>query len=221
MAVIARLEPTLGADHTALVLFDTLNGYLHPKGNPEKQKFLKQHNVLPNMKRLLAGARKAGLVTFYPMGWHAADNSDTVTRLTDTDMNLNPLKDKIKATGQAIHKGTKESEIAPELKPAKGDVLIPKHRWSSFFHTDLEFHLKMRDIDTIVLAGGSTDVGIAATAFAARDLDLGLVIVRDACYAMRGPNHDFLMDRIFPRMGRIMSVDEAVKLMRPAKKSRG
>lgn len=213
MANISRLEPTLGPDHTALVLFDTLNGYLHPRNNPAKVKFLKEHDIIPNTKRLLAGARKAGLVTFYPMGWHAADGSDTVLRLTDTDMNLKPLKATSKPIRPGIKKDTRDSEVAPELKPAKGDVLVRKHRWNAFFETDLFFHLRMRDIDTIVLAGGSTDVGVAATAFGARDLDLGLVVVRDACYSMRGPNNDFFMDRVFPRMGRVMSVDEAVKLM--------
>jgi hypothetical protein len=30
---------------------------------------------------------------------------------------------------------------------------------------------------------------------------------------MRGNNNDFFMDRVFPRMGQVVSVDEAVKLM--------
>ena len=41
------------------------------------------------------------------------------------------------------------------------------------------------------------------------------VVVRDACYSARGSNHDFFMDRVFPRMARVRSVDETVKLMRP------
>jgi nicotinamidase-related amidase len=56
-------------------------------------------------------------------------------------------------------------------------------------------------------------VGIASTVFAARDLDYGIVVVRDACYSTRGTNNDFFMDRVFPRMGRVMTVDQAVALM--------
>ena len=212
MAVISRLVRPLTANHTALVLFDALHGYLHPK-EEAKRRFLAEHNILANMQRLLAGARKAGLVTFYPMGAHAPDGSDWVERLTDTDMNLNPIGDK--TIKLAIAKDTEDFEVAAELKPAPGDVLIPKHRWSAFLHTDLEFHLRVRNLDTVVIAGGSTDVGVAATVFAARDLDLGIVVVRDACYAMRGPNNDFLMDRIFPRMSRVMTVDQATALMQP------
>lgn len=213
MAIISRMEPTLGPDHTGLILFDSLNGYLHPK-DPKKRKFLDERNILPNMVRLLKGARRAGLTTFYPSGAHAADGSDTVARLTDTDMNLNPIDPRKNASiAPGIHKNSKESEVAPEIKPAKGDVMVPKHRWNSFYQTDLAFHLKMRGIDTIVIAGGSTDVGIASTVFAARDMDLGVVVVRDCCYSARGNNNQFFMERVFPRMGRVMDVDDIVKLM--------
>ena len=212
MAKIARLERNLGAGHTGLVLFDALNGYLHPE-NPAKQEFLAKRNIIANLARLLKGARRAGLTTFYPAGAHAPDGSDSVDRLTDTDMDLNPGGSAEKPIRPHFHAGSWEAEIAEEVAPAKGDVLVPKQRWSSFFQTHLDLQLKVRGIDTIVIAGGSTDVGIASTVFAARDLDYGIVVVRDACYSSRGPNHDFFMDRVFPRMARVMSVDEAVSLM--------
>ena len=91
-------------------------------------------------------------------------------------------------------------------------MVVPKNRWSSFFPTNLDMQLRVRGIDTIVIAGGSTDVGIASTVFAARDLDYGIVVVRDACFSARGNNNDFFMDRVFPRMGRVMTVDETVGL---------
>jgi ureidoacrylate peracid hydrolase len=211
MASLSRLNPALDRSHTGLVLFDALNGYLHPR-DPKKIAFLEQHQVLANLERLLAGARRAGLTVFYPAGAHAQDGSDTVERLTDTDMDLGAKAERA-AIKPRFHKDSGDAEIAPELAPAPGDVVIRKNRWNAFFETNLALQLRVRALDTIVLAGGSTDVGIASTAFAARDLDLGLVIVRDACFSMRGNNNDFFMDRVFPRMGRVMAVDEAVKLM--------
>jgi ureidoacrylate peracid hydrolase len=128
-------------------------------------------------------------------------------------MDLRPLMGGDKPIVPHIRKGSKDQEIAAELAPAAGDVLVPKNRWSSFYLTNLELQLRVRGIDTIVVAGGSTDVGIASTVFAARDMDLGIVVIRDACYSMRGNNNEFFMDRVFPRMGRVMTVDQAVKLM--------
>lgn len=212
MARISRLKTTLDKSNTGLILFDALHGYLHP-ADPQKRAFLDRHTILTNLQRLLAGARRAGLTTFYPSGAHAPDGSDVVERLTDTDMELRLLVERGKPIVPHIRKDSKDSEIAAELAPAAGDVLVPKNRWNSFYQTNLELQLRVRGIDTIVIAGGSTDVGIAATVYAARDMDLGIVVVRDACYSMRGNNNEFFMERVFPRMGRVMTVDEAVKLM--------
>ncbi len=214
MAKIARLDKYLGAHRTGLVLFDALNGYLHPTNDPAKLAFLKTHNILPNLQRLLMGARKAGLTTFYPAGAHAPDGADSVDRLTDTDMHLGKGGSADKPIRPHFYAGSKDAEIAPELAPAKGDVVVTKQRWSSFFQTNLDLQLRARGIDTIVIAGGSTDVGIASTVFAARDLDYGIVVVRDCCYSTRGNNNEFFMDRVFPRMARVMTADDAVALMR-------
>jgi nicotinamidase-related amidase len=214
MAKISRLDKNLRAETTGLVLFDALHGYLHPQ-DPGKVRFLEERNILPNLKRLLDGARKVGMTTFYPAGAHAEDGSDTVARLTDTDMDLSPGGGADKPIKPRFFKGSADAEIAAELAPGPGDVVVRKNRWSSFFQTNLDLQLRVRGIDTIVLAGGSTDVGIASTMFAARDLDYGIVVVRDACYSTRGNNHDFFMERVFSRMGRVMAVDQAVALMTP------
>lgn len=214
MARISRLETALSAKTTALILFDALHGYLHPS-DPAKVAFLAERNILPNLTRLLKGAREVGMTAFYPAGAHAPDGSDSVERLTDTDMDLLPGGSAAKPIKPRFSKGSKDAEIAEELKPLDSDVVVPKQRWNSFHQTNLELQFRVRGIDTIVIAGGSTDVGIASTVFAARDMDYGIVVVRDCCYSARGNNNDFFMDRVFPRMGRVMNVAEAVALMRP------
>lgn len=214
MARISRLNKYLPASTTALVMFDALNGYLHP-ADPKKVHFLAERNILPNMQRLMAGARKVGMNAFYPSGAHAPDGSDTVARLTDTDMDLGAGGGADKPIAPRFHKGSKDSEIAPEIAPVAGDVIVPKHRWNSFFQTDLDLQFRVRGIDTIIICGGSTDVGIASTVFAARDLDYGIVVVKDCCYSARGNNNEFFMERVFPRMGRVMTVDQTVALMQP------
>ncbi len=214
MARLSRLGQALSPQRTGIVLFDALNGYLHPD-DPEKVRFLTQRNILPNMQRLLAGARAAGIPVFYPCGAHSEDGADTVLRLTDTDMDLQPGGGVEAPIKPRFPKSSTKALIAPEVAPVEGDVVIPKRRWNAFHQTDLDLQLRVRCIETIVLCGGSTDVGIASTAFAARDLDYGLVIVRDCCYSMRGDNNAFFMERVFPRMSRIMDADAAVALMAP------
>jgi nicotinamidase-related amidase len=211
MAKIARLRPDLKADHAGLVLFDVLEGFLHPE-DTAKATFLKERNILPNLQRLLAAARAHGLTTFYPAGAHAVGGADAVERLTDTDMELRPLNDAAPIR-PAFHRDQNASRIAAELAPTPGDVVVPKQRWNSFHQTNLDLQLRARGIDTIIIAGGSTDVGIASTVFSARDRDYAIVVVRDACYSTRGPNNDFFMERVFPRMARVMTVAEAAARM--------
>ena len=185
MARSARLDPNLSAARVGLVLFDALNGYLHPK-DPAKIQFLAERAILPNLARLLEGARRVGMTTFYPCGAHAPDGADTVARLTDTDMDLNEGGGAGNPIKPRFHKASEEALIAPELAPVEGDVMMPKRRWSSFFGTDFDLQLRARRIDTIIIGGGSTDVGIASTLFAARDLDYGIVVAKDACFSARG-----------------------------------
>jgi len=208
------LDPSLAKDRAGLVLFDPLHGYLHP-ADRDKEANLRKWRVRENMQRLVEGARANGVTVFYAFGDHAPDGADVASRLTDTDMDLNPWAGRERRFMPTHRRGDAGAAIAAEVAPTETDVMVPKHRWSAFFRTHLELQFRCRGLKTVILAGGSTDVGIVSTAFAARDLDFGLVIVRDCCFSHRGPNSDFLMDRIFPRMARVMTADQAVALMAP------
>jgi nicotinamidase-related amidase len=90
--------------------------------------------------------------------------------------------------------------------------MITKHRWNAFHQTHLELSLRSRGIDTIVICGGATHIGVASTAYAARDLDFNLVIVRDACSGLED-NVEQFMNRIFPIFARIRAADEVIAMM--------
>src|SRR5258708_15879984 len=136
MARLARLERHLSAGDTGLILFDALNGYLHPN-NPAKVQFLAERNIIPNLQRLLQGARNAGMTVFYPSGAHAPDGSDSVDRLTDTDMDLAQGGDAGRPIRPHFHAGSRDAEIAVELTPARGHVMVPNQRPTPFFQTNL------------------------------------------------------------------------------------
>jgi ureidoacrylate peracid hydrolase len=205
-------DPRLTSARTGLVLFDVLQDYLHPR-DPQKAAVLRERALAERLTQLLAGARAAGLRVFYACANHATDGSDVVPRLTDTDMDLRPWNGAPRPFRPLLRRGEPGIAIASDLRPGEHDVVILKHRWSAFHQTALDLNLRARGIDTIVLAGLSTDVGIASTAFSARDADYGIVVVRDACWSHRPGNHDFFMDRVFPRMARVMTAAEAVGLM--------
>jgi nicotinamidase-related amidase len=159
-------------------------------------------------------ARAMGIPVFYTNGAHRPDSKDYAPTLSDANMELEPWPDgpQLMRVGVAVA-GTHAGDVIPELTPEPGDWVIGKPRWSAFVGTSLDPVLRGIGVDTILLAGGSTDVGIIATAYSARDLAYHLIVLRDACQSQRPGAQDFCMDRLFPRMARVMTVAQACALL--------
>lgn len=202
---------TLDPARTALLVFDLLHGHVN-KNAPTRARF---EPVIVKARLLLDAMREAGCMIAYAHADHRADRATSAVTLRDTDNRLRPI-----APGDAAsHKplltgGTAQTRIIDELQPGPADYLIPKHRWSAFHGTYLELALRTRGIQNLVLCGGSTDVGVASTAFAARDLDYHLVIASDACTSPEADNHQQFMTRIFPRMSRVRTVAQVAAMLR-------
>jgi len=202
-------EERLEGAHTCLLLFDFLRGHIE-REDEARRRYVP---VITNAARLLEGARKSGAMVAYARADHRADRATSAHTLRDTDNRLRPLRPDDKAGHMpVITGGTWEAEIVPALAPRPDEFIVPKHRWSAFHGTYLDLALRTRHVDTIVLCGGSTDVGIASTAFAARDLDYNLVIASDACTSPETDNHDQLMRRVFPRMARVRTTGEIASM---------
>ena len=200
----------LDAARTCLLLFDLLEGHVN-KDAASRARFAP---VIANAGALLAAARRAGAMVAYACADHRADRATSARTLRDTDNRLQPLDAaNPDSHGPLLTGGTPQAQVVRELAPQAGDYLVPKHRWSAFHGTYLELALRTRGADTMVLCGASTDVGVAATAFAARDLDYNLVIVSDACTSPERDNHEQFMRRVFPRMARVRATAEVVAML--------
>ncbi|TMH60967.1 MAG: isochorismatase family protein [Betaproteobacteria bacterium] len=81
--------------------------------------------------------------------------------------------------------------------------------------TYLDLALRSRHANTIVLCGGSTEIGVSSTAYAARDLDYNLVIASDACTSAKHEVHDRLMREVFPRLARVRTTMQILEMLKP------
>jgi ureidoacrylate peracid hydrolase len=204
---------------SALLFFDMLNGHIK-NGDPATQARLSP--VIVAARELLDAARAHRVMVAYATANHRADNATTAHTIRDTDGRLNPIPlGEPPSFRPVVAGGTWESAVIDELAPCADDYLIPKYRWSAFFQTYLELALRTRKIDTLIIAGGSTDVGVASTAFAARDLDYHLVVVSDACTSPEQDNHDQFMRRIFPRMARVRTAAQVAAMLRAGEGAKG
>jgi ureidoacrylate peracid hydrolase len=204
-----RLTPS----KTSLVLFDMINCFVHT-GNPARVKFVQESGFVDHCVRLRDAAKKAGVAVFYVGSAHREDGKDYAPSITDTDTELRPWPEGPRLMGRPPGlEGTPEVEVIPELAPDPEDYVITKHRWSAFAGTPLDLLLRGIGTDTIVLAGGATDIGIASTAFGARDMGYNLVIPHEACQTHRADCQEFFMTRVFPRMARVVSLADAVAML--------
>jgi nicotinamidase-related amidase len=60
------------------------------------------------------------------------------------------------------------------------EVVLWKPRWSAFFRTPLDAHLRTRNVDTVVIAGCNFPNCPRATAFDASELDYRTILAADA-----------------------------------------
>jgi nicotinamidase-related amidase len=202
--------------NTGLLFFDILNGYL-PAPEPGKPRVLKPW--IQNAVRLSKAGRAARLPVFFAKGNHRPDNATTALLLTDTNNSLTPWPNgEVTKTKMHVIAGDKSSDVLADLEPQADDYYIVKYRWSAFHQTYLDLALRTRGINTIIVSGGSTDVGVTSTVYSARDLDYNLIVVSDACGTSHDQRaHDTLMELVFPRMARVRTTEQVIEMLRNAK----
>src|SRR6476646_3314184 len=69
---------------------------------------------------------------------------------------------------------------------------------------ELDLQLRRRGIQTIVLGGVATNMGVESTARQAWEHGYAIVLVEDATSAMSAQMHDFAIGNIFPRISRLV-----------------
>ena len=72
------------------------------------------------------------------------------------------------------------------------------------------FRVIARGDADVMICGGSTEVGVASTAYSARDRDFNLILLRDVCTSGQAGVVDFFMDKVFPIFARVMTVEQAI-----------
>ena len=180
----------LDFSRTALVIIDLQKGIVGLNGKPHDNK-----DVIANSVALANAFReRGGLVTLVRVDF--LDGKDA----------LQPITDQEAAVGG--ERPADWAEIIPELGPEKGDLIITKRNWGAFYGTELDMQLRRRGIDTLVMCGIATNIGVETTAREAFQHNYQQVFVMDAMNGLSQEEHDHSEKYIFPRMGRIRSTKD-------------
>jgi ureidoacrylate peracid hydrolase len=195
--VDARPEPLdIDLTQTAVVVVDLQNGYASPGGYRALigQDVGPARKVIENSIKLLDHARAAGLtIIVLKNGW----DKELKTAGGPNSPNWhksNPLKTmraRPELTGKILTHGSWDYELVDELKPAPGDIIVPKARYSGFCGTALDNILRARNIRNLVFAGIATNVCVESTIRDAYHREFFCILVADAA-AQSGPS--FIQD---------------------------
>lgn len=103
------------------------------------------------------------------------------------------------------------SEIAESAGMQDGDLLITKRHWGAFAGTELEHELHNRGVETVVLAGIATNIGVESTLRQGTGLGFAFVTVEDACSTFSQEMHEFAFSAIFPRLSRVRKTQQILE----------
>ena len=140
-----------------------------------------RRKVIEHARDLFSAARSAGVQVIYTkVGFHA-DYADLLENA--------PIYVGTRESG-AMRAGSPTAEIISELAPQGGDVVVNNDRVGGFTNSSLEFELRRRGIDTVLIAGIATNVTVGTTARQASDLGFRVFVVEDCCSSVSQDVHE-------------------------------
>ncbi len=186
----------LVTEQSALLYIDVQNFCAHRKGGEFKDvpapEFGEKYGwffdqlearVVPNMQRLQAACRAAGIEVMYT----------TIESLTrdGRDRSLD-----YKITGFNVPKGSWDGKVIDALKPGDDEIVLPKSSSSVFVSTHIDYVLRNLGVRQLVISGLVTDQCVESAIRDACDLGYLVTQVTDACLTYTQARHDHSLTTI-------------------------
>jgi len=150
--------------------------------------------VVANSCRLAAASTKhGGLAVRVHVGF-SADGADRLQQEVDQPTASGP-------------RPADWMDFAPEVAAWPSALEILKRQWGAFHGTELDLQLRRRGLDTIVLTGIATNLGVEQTAREAWQLGYSVVVAEDAVSSISEAAHRFAIETILPRIARVRSTE--------------
>lgn len=129
--------------------------------------------IVPQTAKLCDEARKAGVPVIFC-----------------NDAHLKGIDHELKLWGDHAIAGTKGAEVIPELHLCEQDYVVPKRRYSGFFHTDLDLLLHELGVDTVIMTGLHAHMCVRHTAADAYCLGYNIQVAKDATDSFTQEDYD-------------------------------
>jgi ureidoacrylate peracid hydrolase len=165
----ARPEPIrVDADATALIIVDMQNAYASPGGYLDLAGFdiSGAAGVIAQTAKAIAAARAARItIIYFQNGWDPAyvEAGGPGSPNWHKSNALKTMRARPELEGKLLARGGWDYALVEALAPRAGDIVLPKPRYSGFFHTQLDGLLRARGIRNLVFTGIATNVCVEST----------------------------------------------------------
>jgi nicotinamidase-related amidase len=160
----------LVAARTGVLAIDVQNWVMDEANRQPRPEFYADAKevVIPNIKALVAAARRHGVEVIYTVMENATEDG--------RDRSLD-----YKLSGFFIARGSWDAQVHHAVAPGRDEIVIPKTSSSLFNSTNFEYLARNIGLDTIAVAGFLTDQCVDHTLRDGADRGFHMICVSDAC----------------------------------------
>lgn len=180
------------AEKTALIVIDLQNAIVN---NRQPAPYTSAQVIQKASRLANAFTEKGGFVVLV-----------RVSSIDGKDM----LKPRLDSPINSLQLSEGWDSLVPDLADTRNAHVITKRQWGAFYGTDLDLQLRRRGIDTIVLCGISTSIGVDTTAREAYQRGYNQIFSTDAMTASTKEEHDYVCNYIFPKIGQLRTTEQIV-----------
>jgi nicotinamidase-related amidase len=198
---------------TALVLIEYQNDFTTEGGalHDAVKGVMGENSMLENTRKVVDEARTAGATIIHAPISFAPGYGE----LGDPEKVYGILKGVIDS--KAFVKGTWGVEICDEMTPAEDDIVVEgKRGLDAFATTNLDFVLRSREIETVVLGGFLTNCCVESTMRSAYEKGYDVITLTDCTAATSPEEQASATTRDYPMFSVPMTSDQVVDTLRSA-----
>lgn len=210
-----RTDPhPLDLRRTAHLVIDMQIGFMEPGALSEVPE---AREIVANINRISAAMRAhGGMNVFMRFNYDPAETNrwpSWYDRLCGPGMG-----DERRAS---FLRGSRNTELWPELVVREGDWVVDKTRFSAFTHGTCDLHEKLQahGIDTVIVTGTLTNCCSESSARDAHQLGYAVLFVSDGNAALTDAEHNATLNNLYVTFADLVMTEDLVRLIGAAHQS--
>jgi ureidoacrylate peracid hydrolase len=205
---LGSMEDKVDPAHTALLVIDMQNDFCADGGlvSRDGRDLSAAQEMAKRLPAFIDAARKAGVLIVFVRNVYTTEAN---AYLSDAWLEQAARKREGGYTRIPVCcDGEWNGDFYGDVRPAKNDVIVTKHRYSAFHATDLDLVLRSNGIRSLIVTGVVTNVCVETTARDGFVRDYYIVAAENGCAAYSQTDHVQSLSNIDRFFGEVASIED-------------